>query len=603
MTHTALIDLLIYLGTAILLVPLFKRLGMGSILGYLAGGALIGPWGLRWVSSVERDLHLGELGVVLLLFIIGLELHPKRLMEMRKDVFGWGSVQVLCTTAVSVFLLTLWTSLSQTSLWILSFALALSSTAFALQSLKERNELATPFGKKAFGILLFQDVAVIPVMALLPLLSKNSTTEGSPGWVHGLLIVGVFLGLFFVVRPLLRIGLRILGTIRAKEIFTAAALFFVLGLALFMEHLGLSMGLGAFIAGLILSDSEYRHELEADIEPFRGLLMGLFFLAVGMSVDFGLLRSYPFELITLALALIYIKGLLLYSIGRFSKLVPQAALRLALTIPQGGEFAFVLLGLAAQQGLLEPRIAKFAILTISLSMGFTPLIQLLYTRLIEPRIHPLKPSFDTIESTDAPVILAGFGRFGQIVGRILSLKKIAFTALDHDSEQVELIRRFGNRVYYGDASRLDLLEAAGAESAKLLVIAIDDPEASIRTAEVARTHFPHLQIFARVRNRQHAFAMLDLGVQLLNRETYGSALEMASQILVEYGVTPENAERTISIFRARDEEVLREQHKRSKDMQQMVLYTRNAMQQLEELLIRDAEGGALEEVASSPTSE
>ncbi|MGZ6140566.1 MAG: monovalent cation:proton antiporter-2 (CPA2) family protein, partial [Myxococcaceae bacterium] len=518
-------EALLFLTVVVVAVPLFKRLGLGSVLGYLVAGALIGPHGLRLIPDVEEVGHLAELGVVLLLFLIGLELQPRRLWELRTRVFGVGGAQVALTGAIlAVGALVL--GLSWQAALVTGLGLSLSSTAFVLQLLGERNELATPRGQTAFGILLFQDLAVIPLLAVLPLLGPAGARVDT-SWVPLAKAAGLIVAIVLVGRTLLRPAFRLVASARSQEVFTASALLIAVGTAVLVSAVGLSMALGAFMAGVLLADSEYRHELEADIEPFRGLLMGLFFISVGMSVALELLLQRPLLIVALVLGM---TGLKILSIGALGRRVLNAwppAWELGVLLSQGGEFAFVLFGLAVSYEILADPLRDILVLVVSLSMALTPLLTLAYDRLIAPRLRMRDDRpYDRDVEQDTPIIIAGFGRFGQVVGRVLRARGIPFTAMDADPAQIDFLQRFGNKVFYGDASRLDLLRAARADKARLFVLAIDDVQASVRTAREVQEHFPHLMIFARARNRAHAYQLMELGIEHVSRETFLSSLEL-----------------------------------------------------------------------------
>jgi monovalent cation:proton antiporter-2 (CPA2) family protein len=577
----------ILLAAAVVAVSLFRFLRLSSILGYLAAGLAIGPWGLNLIGEVGRILQVSQFGVVLLLFIIGLELQPTRLWVMRRVVFGLGAAQVLLCAALLG--LAAWAlGAAPTAAGIIGFGLSLSSTPLVLQVLAERGQLKTQQGRAAFGILLFQDLAVLPVLAVLPLLSPLEHAHASgPWWVPLLKLVAVALVIIGGGRLLLRPALRVVARVRVVEVFTAAALLTVILTALLANLVGLSMALGAFLAGVLLADSEFRHELEADLEPFKGLLLGLFFVAVGMTANLGLFRSEPLTLLALTAGFLLVKVLAVTALGRLAHLRPEAAWRLGFALPAGGEFAFVLFTLAASQHILDTRIADLLVLAVTLSMMLGPLLQLAHEALVKRRHSSVARPFDAIDEHDIPVIIAGFGRFGQIVARVLRVKGLPFTALDSSQTHVDFVRRFGNKVYYGDASRLDLLRAAGAESAKILVLAIDDVDASLRTAILAREQFPHLKVFARARNRQHAFALKDAGITNLIRETYGSSLEMATAVLEALGETPASAREAVRRFRQADEATLEAQYQVKDDDEKFLATSREAAQQLEKLFAAD----------------
>ncbi|HEY1417973.1 MAG TPA: monovalent cation:proton antiporter-2 (CPA2) family protein, partial [Myxococcaceae bacterium] len=533
-------EALLFLTVVVVSVPLFKRLGLGSVLGYLVAGALIGPHGLRLIPDTEEVGHLAELGVVLLLFLIGLELQPRRLWELRTRVFGVGSVQVaLSGAALALGALAL--GLSWQAALVAGLGLSLSSTAFVLQLLGERNQLPTPMGQTAFGILLFQDLAVIPLLAVLPLLGRGGGHVDT-SWVPLAKAAGMIVLVILVGRTLLRPAFRLVASARSQEVFTASALLIALGTALLVSAVGLSPALGAFMAGVLLADSEYRHELEADIEPFRGLLMGLFFISVGMSVALELLLEHPLLIVGLVLGMTGLKILTIAAIGRRVLGAWPVAWELGMLLGQGGEFAFVLFGLAVSFGILTGALRDTLVLVVSLTMALTPLLTLAWDRLVAPRLRTRDDRpYDRSVEQDTAVIIAGFGRFGQIVGRILRSRRIAFTAMDADPGQIDSLARFGIKVFYGDASRLDLLRAARADKARLFVLAIDDVQSSLRTAREVQEHFPHLVIFARARNRAHAYQLLELGITHVVRETFESSVELSGEILQELGFSYSDA--------------------------------------------------------------
>jgi len=578
----------VFLGAAVVAVPLSKKLGLGSVLGYLAGGIVLGPWGLALVEDVETILHGAEFGVVLLLFIIGLELQPKRLWVMRRQVFGLGGSQVLLT-AVLIAGVGVALGLPAAAAIAVGLALSLSSTAFALQTLAERGELSARHGRRAFAILLFQDMAAIPMIALIPLLVAGGDS-GAPGdgWMDALKVVAVFATVILGGHYLLRHVLRALAKLGVHEIFTAMALLTVIGTSLLMEAVGISMALGAFLAGVLLADSEYRHALEADIEPFKNLLLGLFFIAVGMSVNIGLLADVPLKILTLVLSLVLAKGAILFYLGRKSGLEHLPALKLALAISQGGEFAFVILAVAVGAHVVERPLSDLLVLVVTLSMATTPLLLKLMDALAakSESLQADKPA-DEMPESQGHVIIAGFGRFGQIIGRILRAKSLPFTAIERSTEQIDSVARFGNKVYYGDASRLEVLRAAGAREASALVLSMDDVEASVRAAEIARRNFPDVRIYARARNRKHAYRLMDLGLQVIWRETYLTSLDMARVLLCGLGTPPGEAARIVARFRDHDEHVLYEHQDMHHDEEKMTQIAMAAAEELETLFRRD----------------
>jgi glutathione-regulated potassium-efflux system ancillary protein KefC/glutathione-regulated potassium-efflux system protein KefB len=579
---------LVFLVAAVLTVPLFTRLGMGAVLGYLVAGMAIGPWLLGFVHEVEAILHFAELGVVLLLFVIGLELRPSRLWALRRPVFGFGSAQV-AATGVVLSAAGLALGLSPPAALVAGFSLSLSSTALALQLLAEKKQLTAQHGRASFAVLLFQDLAALPMLAVFPLLGSEAASGGT-GWLAAAQAVAMVLVVIVAGHWLLRPYFRLAASARSNDIFIAATLLVALGTALLMAQVGLSMALGAFLVGVLLADSEYRHELEADIEPFKGLLLGLFFIAVGMAVDLGLVIRQPLAILGLTLGLVATKALVAYAVARLAHHTHGAAVNIALFISQGGEFAFVLFGVAAGVGSLEKTLADLLIVVVSLSMAVTPLLVVLNERWLRLGEGAAPPPFDRIESHEHRVIIAGFGRFGQIVARTLRLKKIPFTALEASFEQVDFVRKFGNRIYFGDASRLDLLRAARADLAEVFVLAIDDVEASVRTAEVVRKHYPHLRIYARARNRHHAYRLMDAGADRIIRETFLSSVELARDVLVGLGYAATEAEQAVDRFRRHDEELLARQHAIYQDEAQLIASSREGAAELERLFEQDLDG-------------
>ena len=582
---TLLAQVAILLGATVAAIPLFRKLGLSSILGYLSAGIALGPWGLRIIRNDSGLLHLAELGVVLLLFVIGLELQPSRLRALRRVIFGLGSLQVISTTIVFAVLAHL-LGLSGSAATVVGFALSLSSTPLVLQLLAERNQLNTHHGRSSFAILLFQDIAVMPVLALLPLLAVRPAGTSAMNLVALAQGLGVLLLLIFGGRYVLRPVLRMVAATRVSEAFTAAALLVVIGTALLVSSVGLSMALGAFVAGVLLADSEYRHELEADIEPFKGLLLGLFFITVGMSANLGLILAQPLRILALTLGLLAIKFALLWLVGRISRHSASSSRSLAFAMPQAGEFGFVLFSLSVGYGIMTQALADTLVIVVTLSMIVSPLLMMLQAKL-DPVLTENARDFDRIEHGGGRVLIAGFGRFGQIVGRVLRMRKIPFTALEASVDQVDFVRRYGSLVYYGDASRLDLLEAAGAAQAELLVLAIDDVAASVRTAELVRKHFPQLKILARARNRQHALRLMDLGVRYIIRETYLSSLDMARHALEALGMPRAEARASIERFMSYDEQTLHAQQTIRDDEQKLIQSAQMAARELEKLFEAD----------------
>lgn len=567
-------------------VPISRRLGLGSILGYLIAGVAIGPSGLQLVTDVDHISAVSELGVVMLLFLIGLELRPHRLWILRRAVFGLGLAQMVPTAAALAGLARL-AGTSWAAAVILGAGLALSSTAIVLPMLAERELLPSTAGRDSFAVLLFQDMAFIPLVALLPLLARAHVPTHVP-WIEvarGLLAATVILvGGSVLVRPVF----RAIGGARTPEVFTATALLLVVGTAALAHWAGLSMSLGAFMAGVLLSDSEYRHELQADIEPFEGLLLGFFFISVGMSADLGLLTVHPGLVAGGVVVLVVVKTAIAFVLGLVKRGTLRSALRFSLALPGGSEFSFVLFAAAVTAGGLARDVANLATLVVAVSMAVTPVLFAAGEALLIPRLEARKePIYDRIDGPTAPVIICGFGRVGQIVGRILHMQRISFTALDKDPAQIEVVRRFGSKVYFGNPAREELLRAAGAENARVLVVALDNMEDTLRVAELAKRHFPHLSILARARNRRHAHLLMDLEIDGIIRETFESSLKLTAMVLERLDIPADRAERTIELFRAHDERTLIETHAIAHDEQKLIQSTQQAAAELMELFEAD----------------
>ncbi|MDX8409888.1 MAG: glutathione-regulated potassium-efflux system protein KefC [Mariprofundales bacterium] len=558
MADHALLNIFIYLAAAVATVPIASRLGLGSVLGYLLAGIIIGPWALGLITDAHAIMAISEFGVVLLLFLVGLELSPEKLWQLRGPIFGSGSAQLLGCAAAIALLLWLATDTSWQGLLIGSAALALSSTAMALQILGEKNLLSTPAGHTGFSILLFQDLAVIPLMAVLPLLAPGESTGGGNGGLMALEAIAAVVGIVLVGHFALRPVLRFIATTGIHEIFVAFSLFLVIGIALLMEEVGLSMALGSFIAGILLADSEYRHALETVIDPFKGLLMGLFFIAVGMAIDFGLLRQHAALVALLVVGLVLLKILVLYLLGKFAGIPLQQRPFFSIVLSQGGEFAFVLLSLAASQGVLGDEEQHLLMLVVAMSMLTTPILVLLHDKLILPRLNQRDTSTTdpAISEQDNPVIIAGFGRFGQVVGRLLMASDIGVTLLDHDPDHIERSREFGFKVFFGSASRLDLLRAAGMDKAKVLVVAVDNPKRASKIVSLTRKHFPHITIVARARDMRHLFDFMEHGVRYAYRESFDSAIHAARGSMKALDIDPTEIETAITRFTDYDREVL-----------------------------------------------
>ncbi len=578
-------EALVFLASAVICVPLAARLGLGSVLGYLVAGAAIGPWGLGLMSDTAATSNLAELGVVLLLFAIGLGLDPKRLASMRRDVFGGGSLQAaLCGGALAAALLAV--GLPWQAALVAGLALALSSTASAVQAMEERNELATPVGRSTFAILLFQDIAAIPLIALIPLLGHaGQATRPLPGRLA--IGAAAVAGVVVIGRHLTRPALRLLAKADIREVFTAFALLLVIGIAELMHLAGLSMALGAFLAGVLLAGSEFRHALETDLEPFKGLLMGLFFISVGMTIDFGLLASRPGLVAGLLAGLLALKAGALWIVARTMGVAPRQRALFAILLAQGGEFAFVVFASAREAGLVTPAWTALLTMTVALSMAATPLLLLAHDVLRSRRAQsPREP--DRID-VQGPVIIAGFGRFGQIVGRLLLANGIRPVVLDHDPDTIDMLRRFDYAVFYGDATRLDLLEAAGAAKARLLVNAIDDVQASLALVDRVREHFPGLPILARARNVSHFLELRLRGVGTIERETFESALRMGRSALEALGMDRFRARELADTFRRHNLATVEAQLEAYKDETRFLAAARAGRAELEQSIARDRE--------------
>lgn len=585
-----LIEMVILLAAAVIVVPLFKKLGLGAVLGYLIAGILIGPWGLRLITDIDSILHFSEFGVVLLLFIIGLELQPARLWLLRHSVFGLGTAQVVISTLVIAMAVYLFIPDWSVSL-IIGIGAALSSTAFILQTLTERKELSTLHGRETFSVLLFQDLIVIPLFAVIPFIAGNSESINSgDGWyavMRALIIISIMLA---IGREVLRLIFRWVTYFGDRDIFTAAALLVVAGNALIMNYAGISMSLGAFLAGVLLADSEFRHQIEAEIEPFKSLLLGLFFIAVGMSVNLGLVAGMPVVLVGSAVLLILIKSLILFGICRLFGHENALARNLALTLAAGGEFAFVLFSLAGINNLLAPELVEKLVVIISLSMMASPLLIRLDDYIREWSSRNMEPEYDRIDEDANPVVIIGFGRVGQIISRILHMIGIRFTALENNPSQVDFVRRFGSKIYYGDATRLDLLEAARVGQARLVVLAINDIETSVKIAGLLRKHYPSLPIYARAHNRLHCYKLMDLGIKVLFRDTFYSSLKLANEILKGLDFSDEEARQTVDMFRAHDEALLYKQHAIYKDEAALIESVVKSRAELQTLFESDVTG-------------
>jgi glutathione-regulated potassium-efflux system protein KefB len=588
MPDVTLAQVALFLAAAVIAAPLAKFLHIGNVLGYLLVGMLIGPFGLGLVYTgyeVNSVLHIAEFGVVLLLFLIGLELRPKRLWAMRMAIFGLGAAQVACS-GLALAAVAMACGLNWQAALFAGLALSLSSTAFALQILEENGELALRHGRLAFAVLLFQDLAAIPLIALTPLFAIAARGSGSQmELLSALQAIAVIVSVVVIGRFVLDRLFRLVARTRVKEAMTASALLTVVGVTLIMQRAGLSASLGAFIAGVLLADSDYRHEIQADIAPFEGLLLGLFFTAVGMSLNLGLIARDPLLVATIVVGLLAIKSAVLYALGRRVGLAGGPARRLALTIAQGGEFAFVLFAAGVGAGVFAKPLADLLSVAVTLSMAATPLL-LLIDGLWAPKAVASR-AFDAMPQNDGHVVVAGFGRVGQIVARILAAKHIPFTALDSDPEHVDGVRKFGARIFYGDASRPEILDAAQTAKARAFVLAIDDVEGSLRTAQMVRQRYPHVPIFARSRHRRHTHQLMDLGVKIVRRETFLSSLDLTREVLRGLGLPEREVRFAVDTFREHDRRRLYEDYKHYTDTEKLRARAQTYTQELEDLFAQD----------------
>ena len=578
-------------------VPVAKKLGLGSIIGYLAAGMAIGPWGLGLVSNVQDILHFAEFGVVLMLFLVGLELEPERLWELRRPIFGWGSAQVMGCAALITGVAMAFGVSWQVAL-VAGLGLALSSTAIALQAIGERHLMPTSSGQAGFSILLFQDVAAIPILALLPLLGavsgSNEALAPSGRALEAIKIIAVIAGIIIGGRLALRPLLRWIANSGTPEIFTAASLLLVVAIAALMQMVGLSMALGAFLAGVLLATSEYRRELETDIEPFKGLLLGLFFIAVGMSIDFGVLRDSPGLMAAILVGFLGLKLAVIYGLAALMKLPYQERPVFAVLLAQGGEFAFVVFQAAAGAQVFSPQTASLLIGAVALSMLLSPLLLVGIDKLVLPRYA--KGNKNTLaeisEPQTAPVIIAGFGRYGQIVGRVLLAQGIQPTVLDHDADMIETVRAFGLRVFYGDATRLDLLRTAGAANARIIVVAVDDVDQSLKIVDLVKEHFPQLEIVARARDVPHWNALRDRGVMRVERELFESSLRSARGVMETLGYPPHEARQGAMRFRQHNLALFEQMYPHRKDRSRVIAVSKQGRLQLEEQMASEREQAA-----------
>ncbi|WP_280152654.1 glutathione-regulated potassium-efflux system protein KefC [Piscinibacter sp. XHJ-5] len=584
---------LVYLAAAVIAVPLARVVGLSSIIGYLGAGILIGPWGLKLVTDAQDMLHFAEFGVVLMLFLVGLELEPRRLWALRRPIFGWGSVQLFGSAALMTGAGVLAGADWRLAL-VAGVGLAMSSTAIGLGVLAERNLMPTTSGQSILSVALLQDVAAIPILALVPLLAVGvhaAQAADTGGWWDAAKVVGVIAAIVLGGRLLLRPALRWIARSETPEIFTAASLLLVIATAALMQAVGLSMALGAFLAGVLLAESEYRRELETDLEPFKGLLLGLFFIAVGMTIDFAVVLARPGLVALLVAGFLLLKAAVLWTMARVMPLPRQERPVFIILLAQGGEFGFVVFQTAAQAGVIDAPASSLLVAVVAISMLLTPLVLKAADRWWIPRLAGSRRTDlpEISEPQHEAVIIAGFGRYGQIVGRLLYANGITPTVLDHDAEQIEAMRRFGWPVFYGDATRLDLLRIAGADKARVLVLAIDDVDQSIEIARMARQHFSQLALVARARNVQHFYALRDAGVELIERETLDSALMTGRSALELLGWEAHHA-RTLALrFRRHNVTQVLAMAPHWKDEAKLITAAKQGRRQLEEQFAQERE--------------
>lgn len=583
-----LLQITIFLGAALILVPLGKKLGIATVLGYLFTGILLGPSAFNIANDPEEIMHLAEFGVILLMFLIGLELRPQRLWEMRQSIFVMGSLQVGITGLVLMGTIYLIFQQSLPASFVIGFALALSSTAFVLQLLEEKQQLNTTHGQQSFSILLFQDIAAIPLLAIIPLLAGSESSHH--GVAYFAAIVATFTGLFLFSRYVMRPFFRFVAKSGATELITAVGLFIVLGVVLLMDTLGISTTLGAFLTGVLLADSEFRHELEASIAPFKGLLLGLFFMTVGMTTQISLIADMPLLIIGGAVSLILIKMIVMAAIARYKKMSWTNSLMVATCLAQGGEFAFVVLNVAKSEKVLAEAIMEPITLIVTLSMVLTPIFFWLVSTQVLPLINKdSAPKYDEIPNEHPALIVAGFGRVGQIVARLARIRHFTFTAIDNNLQKIDFVRRYGGTLYYGDVTQPDLLRAAGIEQAKVFVLAIDNVEDSMNVARHILLNYPNLTLLVRARDRYHMHLLRDVGVKHIWRETYLTSLGMGYRALCELGMSKQEAYDSVELFRNYDEELLTRQQRIYTDEQKLFESYRDFISELEHLFESDAQ--------------
>jgi monovalent cation:proton antiporter-2 (CPA2) family protein len=572
----------IFLAATVIAVPIFKKFKLGAILGYLVAGLVIGPQVMNWVNDPVTILHFAELGVVLLLFVIGLELQPEKLWRMRNKILFTGGGQLLISALVIALILHFMMAFSWSISLVIGLALALSSTAFAVQLMTEHRILKSPPGQQGFSILLMQDLAVIPILLLVENLSTSSGQSTPPWWISVLAIVAVLAVGRYLTNPFL----RLVSKYGSEEVMTAAALLIVIATAVGMQEAGLSMGMGAFVAGILLANSSFRHQLETEIEPFKGLLLGLFFIAIGMNLDLSLLVSKPLFILSASVMLVLVKTGIIFAILKMAKQRKTDAIRVGLMLSQGGEFAFVVMAQASGNGLLPLQISSEVTLIVGISMALTAPLVILHSLWFNSRNCPAV--YDSSPDINEPeVLIAGFGRFGQVSGRILAANNIPFTALDKDAEHIEFVRQFGNKVFFGDACRLDLLVAAGIEHAKVILVAVDDEDDALKIAELVREHFPDVKVIARARNRYTAVKLYNLGIKTNVREVFAGGLEAANMLLQAYGLSETEANGLTVIFAAHDKSLLETTMMQNMDFNQLIAVSKKGRQELQNLFEED----------------
>lgn len=612
--HNFLIQAMVFLVMAVIFVPIAKRLGLGSVLGYLVAGIVIGPFVFGFIEKEGKDImHFAEFGVVMMLFLIGLELEPGLLWRLRKSILGLGTLQVLIITLVtgSIFYLT---GMNWQQSLALGMIMAMSSTAIVMQLLNEKGLNKTIAGQSAFSVLLFQDIAVIPMLALFPLMSTlqpqtsgeqdgHNWLDGQPAWIHAIIILLSIVSIIVAGRLLIRPMLRIIAKTGLREVFTAFSLLIVVGIAALMTQVGLSPALGAFLAGVVLANSEYRHEMESDIDPFKGLLLGLFFISVGASIDFPMIASQPLQIIAWVLGLMSLKILLHLLLGKLFKLNLEQNLIFSFSLGQVGEFAFVLLSFALTAGILPGATVNFFIAVVAITMALTPIVFLLNEKLLLPRVctpEPPKRDDDAIDEKH-PVIIAGFGHFGSTVGRFLRANRIGATYLDLDADRVEVLRKMGFKVYYGDASRYELLAAAGAEEAKIIIIAIGDAEKRLELIETVKKHFPHLHMLVRAANRYDAYEQMNAGMLHVYRETVDTSVRLGVDAMALLGFRLYTAKRLARTFLKHDENNLKKLAS-IRNEEEYISTAKKYIEEIELVIQADAKGPSFADSSWDPES-